>query len=378
MNTDPCLVGFFPESLMEACQQEFRRETQERNLVVHLWCRSYFGWRWAALCLLGLAVGACVAHPTGSQRFEYFRIQMGTRVQIILYADSEELARQAATAAFERIQNLDEILTDYNPESELMRLCREASRRPVPVSGDLLSVLDRSLGVSRITDGAFDVTVGPLVALWREARRTKRLPERRLLAAARARVGYKNVLLDREIGSIKLRISGMKLDVGGIAKGYAADQALAVLKGHGILRALVAAGGDIAVSGAPPGKVGWTIAVQSPAVAPGEKMALILHDCGVSTSGDTEQFVEIRGARYSHIVDPKTGRGVRHSATVTVIAPDDTSADALATALSVLPPKQGLKVAESQPGVAALIVARNGDQLRSYVSRRMQSYMSRH
>ncbi|PYV29414.1 MAG: hypothetical protein DMG09_30070, partial [Acidobacteria bacterium] len=98
---------------------------------------------------------------------------MGTRVQIILYADSEELARQAATAAFERIQNLDEILTDYNPESELMRLCREASRRPVPVSGDLLSVLDRSLGVSRITDGAFDVTVGPLVALWREARRTK-------------------------------------------------------------------------------------------------------------------------------------------------------------------------------------------------------------
>jgi len=363
---------------MEACQQEFRRETQERDLVVHLWCRSYFGWRWAALCLLGLAVGACVAHPTGSQRFEYFRIQMGTRVQIILYADSEELARQAATAAFERIQNLDEILTDYNPESELMRLCREASRRPVPVSGDLLSVLDRSLGVSRITDGAFDVTVGPLVALWREARRTKRLPERRLLAAARARVGYKNVLLDRETGSIKLRISGMKLDVGGIAKGYAADQALAVLKGHGILRALVAAGGDIAVSGAPPGKVGWTIAVQSAAVAPGEKMALILHDCGVSTSGDTEQFVEIRGARYSHIVDPKTGRGVRHSATVTVIAPDDTSADALATALSVLPPKQGLKVAESQPGVAALIVARNGDQLRSYVSRRMQSYMSRH
>src|SRR6266516_7204690 len=101
---------------------------------VHLWCCSYFGWRWAALCLLGLAVGASVAHPTGSQRFEYFRIQMGTRVQIILYADSEELARQAATAAFERIQNLDEILTDYNPESELMRLCSEASRRPVPVS----------------------------------------------------------------------------------------------------------------------------------------------------------------------------------------------------------------------------------------------------
>src|SRR5438034_9172926 len=125
MNTDPCLVGFFPESLMEACQQEFRRETQERMLVVYLWFSSYFSWRWAALCLLGLAVGACVAHPTGSQRFEYFRIQMGTRVQIILYADSEELARQAATAAFERIQNLDEILTDYNPESELMRLCRD-------------------------------------------------------------------------------------------------------------------------------------------------------------------------------------------------------------------------------------------------------------
>src|SRR5205814_8038527 len=111
--------------------------------------------------------------------------------------------------------------------------------RSAPVGGDLLSVVERSRGVSRITDGAFGVTVGPLVALGPEARRTKRLPERRLLAAARARVGYKNVLLDRETGSIKLRISGMKLDVGGIAKGYAADQALAVRKGHGILRALV-------------------------------------------------------------------------------------------------------------------------------------------
>jgi len=301
---------------------------------------------------------------------------MGTRVQIVLYADSEDLARRAASAAFERIQNLDEMLTDYNPESELMRLCREASHRSVPVRGDLLSVLDRSLRFSRITDGAFDVSVGPLVALWREARRTKRLPEPRLLAEARARVGYKNILLDRKTGSINLRISGMKLDVGGIAKGYAADQALAVLKEHGILRALVAAGGDITVSGAPPGKGGWTIAVQSPAVAPGEKMALILHDCGVSTSGDTEQFVEIRGARYSHIVDPKTGLGVQHSASVTVIAPDGTSADALATSLSVLPPKQGLKVAESQAGVAALIVTRSGRELRSYVSRRMQSYLS--
>src|SRR5437870_13107883 len=132
MNTGPCLVGFFPESLMEACQQEFRRETQERDLVVHLWCRSYFGWRWAALCLLGLAVGACVAHPTGSQRFEDFRIQLGTRVQIILYAHTEELARQAATAAFERLHNLDEVLTDYQPESELMRLGTEPPRRAVP------------------------------------------------------------------------------------------------------------------------------------------------------------------------------------------------------------------------------------------------------
>jgi len=131
------------------------------------------------------------------------------------------------------------------------------------------------------------------------------------------------------------------------------------------------------VSGAPPGKGGWTIAIQSPAESgPRGNVSLILHDCGVSTSGDTEQFVEIRGARYSHIVDPKTGLGVQHSASVTVIAPDGTSADALATSLSVLPPKQGLKVAESQAGVAALIVTRSGRELRSYVSRRMQSYLS--
>ena len=281
-------------------------------------------------------------------------------MRIVLYAASEDVARGAATAAFLRIQQLDEIMSDYNPESELMKLCREGYPVPRPVSLDLFRVLEQSVRFSHLSQGAFDVTAGPLIALWREARRRKQLPDEKELERARDRVGYKKITLDGENGSVRLKQPGMRLDLGGIGQGYAADQALAVLTVRGISSALVDAGGDIAMSAAPPDRSGWDVELEGSALAEPFSKRLTLSDCGVTTSGDAEQFVELEGIRYSHIIDPESGWAMRDSASVTVIAPDATTADALATALGVLPPNRALRLADSQPGVAAVIVRRSG------------------
>jgi thiamine biosynthesis lipoprotein len=324
-------------------------------------------------CVLVSQASSAAENPS---RYEYFRILMGTKMRIVLYAESQEHAQESAAAAFLRIQQLDEIMSDYNPESELMKLCREAYPVARPVSADLFRVLEQSLRFSDLSRGAFDVTIGPLVDLWREARRHKRLPDKEKLERARGCVDYRKIVLDAENRSVKLGGPGMKLDLGGIGQGYAADQALAVLTARGIRSALVDAGGDIAMSAAPPDRPGWRVALQKPApdieAAAGD---LTLSDCGVTTSGDTEQFVELNGIRYSHIIDPETGWAMQDSASVTVIAPDATTADALATALSVMTPNRGLRLADSQPGVAALIVRRLGEGLTKHESRRMAQYL---
>ena len=322
---------------------------------------------------VGLALAAS-AQGSSLSRFEYFRIQMGTRVRIVLYADSEGRAREAAAKAFERIDALERIMTDYDPSSELMRLSHDAGEAPRAVSQDLFAVLERAMEYSRLSGGAFDVTVGPLVELWRKARRSGRLPAPEALEAARARVGFRNLALDRTARTVDFAMAGMKLDLGGIGKGFAADQALAVLRSEGVSAALVAAGGDISLGEPPPSQPGWRIAIANPGLAAAAAPPdLVLSHCGVSTSGDAEQFVEIGGARYSHVVDPRTGLGVRDSASVTLIAPDATGSDALATALSVIEPSAGLKLADSLEGVAAFMVQRTAGGLRTYASRRMQN-----
>jgi thiamine biosynthesis lipoprotein len=292
-------------------------------------------------------------------RYEYSELHMGTQFQFIVYAADEKTARAASKAAFARVADLDGIMSDYKPTSELMRLCEKAGGDPVKVSDELFFVLSRGQQVSKLSDGAFDVTVGPVVRLWRLARRTKQLPDPDDLKKALELVGYKNVKLDAKERTVQLLKPGMRLDLGGIAKGYAADEALAVLKKHGIDRALVAAGGDIAVSGPPPDKDGWTIGIQP--LAPEEVKSprhLILKNSGVSTSGDAEQFVEIDGKRYSHIVDPRTGIGLPGHRSVTVVAPNAITSDSLTKVASVLG-AEGLKIIETQEGVAARIVLLN-------------------
>jgi len=290
-------------------------------------------------------------------RFEYSEPHMGTRFRIVLYAPDEATAKKAQRAAFDRIAALDAMLTDYRSTSELMQLCAKAGGPPVKVSEELFFVLSKSVEVSRLSDGAFDVTVGPIVRLWRLSRRTQRLPEPEALAKARGLVGWKNIVLDPKERTVQLLKEGMQLDLGGIAKGYAGDEAQKVLKVQGITRALVAGGGDIVVSGAPPGKDGWEIAIQALLEVEGKAgPRLILHDAAVSTSGDANQYVEIDGTRYSHIVDPKTGIGLVGRMSATVVAPNGTLSDSLTKVVAVLGPERGFKLIETVPGASARFV----------------------
>jgi FAD:protein FMN transferase len=290
-------------------------------------------------------------------RFTFSEPHMGTRFQISLYAADEVVAKKAAQAAFARIAFLDATMTDYNPASELMRLCAKAGGDPVEVSEELFFVLQKADEVSRLSDGAFDVTVGPVVRLWRLARRTQRLPDEESLRKALAVVGWKNVKLDAKMRTVQLLKAGMRLDLGGIAKGYAGDEAQKVLKQHGVTRALVAAGGDITVSDPPPDAPGWTIAIYP--LEPGDDKPvpqLVLMNAAVSTSGDLQQFAEIDGKRYSHIVDPRTGIGLVGRRSATVVAPTGIQADSLTKVLAILGPERGMKILEGIEGVSGRLV----------------------
>jgi thiamine biosynthesis lipoprotein len=291
---------------------------------------------------------------TGSARatrFEFTEVHMGTRFRIVLYARNSRLARAASRSAMDRIAALDATMSDYRDTSELNRVCAEASRKPIRISEDLFRVFSMAERFSELTGGAFDVTAGPLVRLWRRARRTGELPDSGRLTAARQSTGYRLLRLDQASRTVTLGQDGMRIDLGGIAKGYAADRALEDLRRFQITSALVAAGGDIAAGSPPPGKEGWRVGVSG-----GGREAictLLLKNRAISTSGDMWQYVELDGARYSHIVDPRTGQALTGRRSATVVASDSASADALATAVCVLGATRGLQLVDSI-GAAAL------------------------
>lgn len=312
------------------------------------------------------------------QRFLFEKAEMGVPFRITLYAESEAAARAATDAAFARVEVLNSILSDYDPDSELSRLARTSgSGRAVPVSADLWKVLQLSQAVAEKSDGAFDITIGPLVNLWRRARRKHELPSPELIAELRARVGFRQLRLDPNARTAELLIPEMRLDVGGIAKGVAVDEALKVLRAHGITSALVAASGDIGASDAPPGQPGWKIEVATLDApdAPAAQVVLLRHSA-VSTSGDTFQRVEIGGVRYSHIVDPRTGIGLTDHSLVTILGPDCTTTDSWETTLSLLGPERGLALIETIPHTAARIVRQPGEQIEVHESSRWQTLAS--
>lgn len=212
---------------------------------------------WNAICSLLLFCGMLSAQ----ERIEALEPHMGTMFRILVYSDDLDRAHSAIRAAFDRVAQLDQELSDYQPDSELNRACREAVGHEVRISDDLYVVLRAAQVLAERTDGAFDVSIGPLVRLWRRARQTRQLPDPVALSAAMQLVGYRHIHLAER--TLRLDMPGMQLDLGAIGKGYAADQALKVLRGLGITQALVAASGDIAVGDSPPHKSGWEIGVES-------------------------------------------------------------------------------------------------------------------
>lgn len=294
------------------------------------------------------------------QRYEYSRPQMGTLFRVVLYAPNETRAQQAAAAALDRVDTLNYIFSDYNPNSELSRLSATAGTgQAVKLSSDLWYILAKSLKISRKTNGAFDVTVGPLVQLWRRTRRQGQLPAPEALAKARAATGYRHLKLNKRTQTAQLLLPGMQLDLGAIGKGYAVDEAMNVLKKHGIKAALIDGGGNISVSKPPPGsRKGWEIdlSVSNETDRVGGQK-IYLKRGGVATSGDLYQYVELNGVRYSHIIDPFTGLGLTDQRRVTIIARHGLDADWLSTAVSVLPTEPGLALVNRTPGAAAVVVS---------------------
>lgn len=315
------------------------------------------------------------------KRYEFESPHMGTLFRIVLYAAEDSLAESASEAAFERIEELNSMMSDYLPDSELNLLSRTSgSGRAIKVSPSLFEVLQYSKHLSGKTNGAFDVTVGSYVKLWREMNRQllPELPSKTELDEAGQRVGYRFIKLDEKNKSVELLQPGMQLDLGGIAKGYATDEALEILRQYGISSALVDGGGDIRVGEAPPNKDGWSVLI--PAVdseGTTRYTELLVSNRAIATSGDLFQFIEIDGVRYSHIIHPRTGLGITQQRSVTVLAPDGMTADSYASALSVLGPEKGIRLAQKLPEIEVKFVYTNKNSIHIQKSDGFSQYLQK-
>ncbi|MBC7852256.1 MAG: FAD:protein FMN transferase [Pirellulaceae bacterium] len=315
------------------------------------------------------------------ERYYQRELHMGVEFEVVLYAPNKEVAGKATSAAFARVAELEKRLSDYDPESELSRLSASATRPlqaagplPVRVSEDLWAVLFVSQKLSEKSEGKFDITVGPLTKLWRRARRQKELPTKEQIAKALESVGYKHMQLDEKLRTAKLLKPNMRLDAGGIAKGYAAEEALVKIRELGIQEALVRASGDIAAGDPPPGELGWKIGLAPLDPDQPPERFILLKNAAVSTSGDSRQHLVVDGKRYSHIIDPHTGYGIAGRSSVSIIAPRGIDADSIASAVSILGPEKGLKLVEETPGAAALMIVEQDGSQKSYASSRFAGF----
>jgi FAD:protein FMN transferase len=328
---------------------------------------------------LAAALAAVLPAPQSSlQRLEAVEPHMGTLVKITVYAATEDEARAAFRAAFDRIRDLDNTLSDYKADSELSQITNQAVGHAVRVSDDLFTVLRASQQLAEETNGAFDVTQGPVIRLWRDARKTGRMPDADALKDAATRSGFNKLHLDTASRTVMCGAAGMALDVGAIGKGYAASEALEVIAKHGIRSALVALSGDLAFSDAPPGQRGWRIEIQSedPAAAGVPSIVELTH-AAVSTSGNSEQHLDANGQRYSHVINPASGMGLVNDITVTVVAPHGLEADGLDTAASVLGAERGLALIESHRDAAGLIAQRGASGTTMIMSSRFRALVAR-
>lgn len=310
---------------------------------------------------LFLKSSLCANEKANSEYRKYSQTCMGTKFNLLIDEQNILLSNTAAQSAFKEAHRLDRILSDYNSNSELSILSQNSgSPDSFSVSDDLFYVLACSQELAVETEGAFDITIGPLSRLWRIARFKKVLPTNEKRSNAQERMGYQNLKLDYGRKEALLLKSGMVLDLGGIAKGYAADRMFTILMEQNVTRFLIDAGGDILLGNPPRGKAGWKISIG------GKKHPdlpnLVLANVAIATSGDLEQSITFSGNTYSHLINPKTGIGLTTMAQVTVIAPNATQADSLASASLVLGSKEGIPFLEKKPGVRAFFLEQKDNE----------------
>ena len=305
----------------------------------------------------GISVGgsfrAEAAEPDVVRR-DFSAPLMATSFRITTWAEAGSNWDSKIDAAFKIIARLNTVFSDYEPNSEISRLSRSGTSG-MEVSGDLWKLLRRAREIAELTDGAFDFTCGHLSHLWRRAIRRGKLPPEDRLEEARHLTDWRQVEFDEASQTVRLCRPGMLLDVGGIAKGYAADAALKSLRESGLPCSLVTAGGDLAVGDPPPASSGWAVSLRTSDDGTSDT-AIEASGAGISTSGDLHQFVDLDGTRYSHIVSPKTGLGLSNRVACSVIAPDATTSDAMATACCVAGRERMLEWTGATPNLEARLV----------------------
>jgi thiamine biosynthesis lipoprotein len=292
-----------------------------------------------------------------------YQLVMGTFARIVVVAKDNTTGTKCVEAGLAEIHRVDELMSDYIENSEISRINKEAAQRPVQVSETTYEVIQKSLEFSKLTDGSFDITVGPLVDIFHKLKEERVAPTPEQIAQAKAKVGFEKLILDDENKTVRFAVEGMRIDLGGIAKGYAVDKAIETARGLGAAGVMVDIGGDVRCLGAPPeGRDDWRIGLEDPNSAVegmsggGLVLTLTVTDAAVATSGDYQQFVMIEGKRYSHIMNRKTGTSVEGLSSVTIIADNATDADALATSVTVMGPVKGMALIETFPNAEAIIM----------------------
>jgi thiamine biosynthesis lipoprotein len=290
------------------------------------------------------------------------QLVMGTFARVVVIAADRNTADISTEAAFAEIYKVDELMSRYKSDSQISIVNRDGLKSAVEVSESTYEVLKRSVEISKLTDGAFDITVGPLVDIFRSAEKKEAAPSEEQIAQAKSKIGYEKLNLDDDNKTVRLTVEGMRLDLGGIAKGYAVDKAIEAAQKDGVLGAMVDIGGDICCFGkAPQGKNNWLIGLKNPSTSSdaGEDNILLelkLTNQAVATSGDYQQFVLIKDKRFSHIINRRTGTSAEGLSSVTIIAENATDADALATAVSVMGMGKGLALIEKLPNTEAILI----------------------
>lgn len=299
--------------------------------------------------------------------FKKASLSMGTVFEATIYAPDKYVAEKTFNDVFQEINRLDYLMSNYKKESVLSELNKNASAEPANCNKELASVIEQSLQYSDITDGAFDITIGPLMKKWGFFKKKGRIPGKEELESVLESVSYKNIIIEEKTikslaknpGTVKtvfFKNPDTRIDLGGIGKGYAVDRAVSVLKQNGISSALINFAGNIYTFGTPPGKESWVIGLQHPRESEGLLGTFEIKDKAVSTSGDYEKFFTIEGKRYSHIIDPRTGNPVKGIVSVTIVTGNATRADALSTGVFVLGLEKGMDLIEQLPDVEGIIV----------------------